>query len=108
MQHVDGFVKLGDIHHAVDATRVPDANFFCTGTHFVERLPVGRLKPGLDLSQLKACFLAGVFGEYQQIVAGRPCPTDLFFIFHGPGMYKILYATAGGSQGGRGGRPAKR
>ena len=94
MQYVDGFLELGDVHHAVDAARVPDANLSCTGTHIVERLPVGRIKPGLDLPQLEARFLAGVFWECQQIVVGRPYPTDLFFIFHTTGMYKILYAPA--------------
>jgi hypothetical protein len=101
MQYVNGLLELGDIHHAVDAVRVADANFSCTGSHIVERLPVGRLKPGLDLSQLEACFLAGIFWECQQIVVARPYPTDLFFIFHGTGMYKILYAPAGASQGVR-------
>jgi hypothetical protein len=95
MQNVDGFVELGDVHHTVDAGCVPDANLSCTGAHIVERLPVGRLKPGLDLSQLEACFLAGVFWERQQIVVGRPYPTDLFFIFHETDMYKILYTPAG-------------
>src|SRR6202035_284171 len=39
MQYIDGFLEPGDIHHAVDATRVPDANLSGTGTHIVERLP---------------------------------------------------------------------
>ena len=99
MQHVDGFLELGDIHHAVDATRIPDANFFCAGAHIVERLPVGRLKPGLDLPQLEARFLPGVCRECQQIVVGGAYPPDLFLIVHTASMYKILYAPAGASQG---------
>jgi len=61
MQYVDGLLELGDIHHTVDAARVPDANLPCTGTRIVEWLPVGRLEPGLDLPQLEARFLPGVF-----------------------------------------------
>jgi hypothetical protein len=101
MQYVDGFLKPGDVHHAVDTARVADANLACTGTHIVERLPVVRLKPGLDLPQLEARFLAGVFWECQQIVVGRPYPTNLFFIVHTAGMYTVLYAPAGASQGAR-------
>ena len=101
MQYVDGFFELGDVNHTEDAARVPDANLSCTGAHIVERLPAGRLKPGLDLPQLEASFLAGVSWECQQIVVGRPYPTDLFFIVHTTGMYKILYAPAGASQGAR-------
>jgi hypothetical protein len=26
MQYADGFLDLGDVHHTVDAARVPDAN----------------------------------------------------------------------------------
>jgi hypothetical protein len=75
--------------------------FISAATHIVERLPVGRLKPGLDLPQLEARFLPGVFWECQQIVVGRPYPTDLFFIVHTTGMYKILYQPAGAGQGVR-------
>jgi hypothetical protein len=73
----------------------------CAGTHIVERLPVGRLKAGLDLPQLEARFLPGVSWECQQIVVGRPYPTDLFFIVHTTGMYKIQYQPAGAGQGVR-------
>ena len=66
-----------------------------------ERLPVGRLKSGLDLPQLEARFLPGVSWECQQIVVGRPYPTDLFFTVHTTVMYKILYARNGVSQGVR-------
>jgi hypothetical protein len=58
MQDVDCFLKFGDVHHAVDAARVFNANLFSARTHIVERLPVGRLKPGLDLPELEPCFLA--------------------------------------------------
>ena len=61
MQYVHGFLELGDAHPTVDAARIPDANCSCTGAHIVERLPVGRHKPGLDLPQLEAGFLAGAF-----------------------------------------------
>jgi hypothetical protein len=98
MQHVGGFLELGDIHHPVDTARIPDANLSRTGTYIVERLPVCWLKPGLDLPQLETRFLTGVFWECQQIVVGRPYPTDLFFIVRST-MYKILYAFAGASQG---------
>jgi hypothetical protein len=67
MQDVDGLLELGDVDHTVDAACVPDANLSCTSTHFVERLPVGRLKPGLDLPQLEARFLPGVFWECQPV-----------------------------------------
>ena len=80
MQHIDCLLKFGDVHHAVDATRVLDADFFRAGTHTVERLPVGRLKPGLDLPQLEACFLPGILPRCPQVVVGRPNPPDLFFV----------------------------
>src|ERR1039458_10382732 len=70
--------RTGDVHHTLDAARVPYANLPYTGTHIVERLPVGRLKAGLDLPELEARFLPGVFWECQEIVVGRPYPTDLF------------------------------
>lgn len=57
---------------------VPDSNLSSTGTHIVERFPVGRLKPGLDLPQLKPRFLPGISWECQQIVLGGPHPTNLF------------------------------
>ena len=101
MQHVDAFLELGEVHHTKGPARVPDANLLCTGAHIIERLPVSRLKPGLDLPQLEARFLPGVFGECQQIIIPRPYPTDLFFIVHTASMYKILYAPAGASQGAR-------
>jgi len=101
MQHVDGFLEFGDVHHTVDAARVADANLSCAGAHVVERLRVGRLKPGLDLPQLETCFLPGVLWECQQIVIGRPYPTDLFFIDHMAVMYKMLYAPASASQEAR-------
>jgi hypothetical protein len=74
------------------ASSVPDANLSCPGTHIVERLPIGWLKPDLDLSQFETRFLPGIFWECQQIVVGGPYPTDLFFIVHTTGMYKVLYA----------------
>jgi hypothetical protein len=101
VQYVDGFLELGDVHYAVDAACVPDANLSCPGTHIVERFPVAWIKPGLDLPQLEARFFAGIFWECQQIVVGRSYPTNLLFIFHKTGMYKILYAPAGASQGAR-------
>jgi len=79
MQYVDGFLELGNVYHAVDAARVPDANLSCTGAHIVERLPVGRVKSGLDLPQLEPRFLPGVSWECQQIVVGRPYPTEICF-----------------------------
>jgi hypothetical protein len=45
VQYVDGFLEFGDVDHAVDAARIPDANLFCTGTDIVERFPVGGIKP---------------------------------------------------------------
>src|SRR5258708_34194914 len=98
MQDVDCLLKLCDVHHPVDAASVADANLSCTSTHTVEWLPIRRLKPGLDLPQFKASFLPGVFWERQQIVVGRPYPSDLFFIIHAIGMYKLLYAPSGASQ----------
>ena len=41
MQHLDGFLELGEVHHAVGAAGVPDAtdaNLSCTATHIVERV----------------------------------------------------------------------
>jgi hypothetical protein len=101
MQDVNGFLELGDVHHAVNTACLPNPNLPRARTYLVERLPVGRLKPGLDLPQLEARFLPGVFGECQQIVVGRPHPTDLFFVVYKASMYKILYAPAGASQGAR-------
>jgi hypothetical protein len=46
MQNVNGFLELGNVHHAVDAARILDANLSSTGTHLVERLSVRRLKLG--------------------------------------------------------------
>src|SRR6202035_430523 len=62
---------------------------------------IGRLKPSLDLPQLETRFLPGVFWECPQIVVGRAYPTDLFFIVHTTGMYKLLYTLWGASQGAR-------
>jgi hypothetical protein len=94
MQDVNGFLELGDVHHAVNTACLPDANFPRARAYFVERLPVGRLKPGLDLPQLEVRFLSGVFWECRQIVVGGPYPTDLFLFVHGIPMYKMLYALA--------------
>ena len=101
MQYVDGFRKLGDVHHAINTACLPDPYLPRARTYLVERLPVVWLKPRLDLPQLEARFLPGVFWECQQIVVGRPYPTNLFFIVHMTSMYKILYAPAGASQGAR-------
>ncbi len=98
MQYVYSFLKLGDIHHSKGAARLPDANLSCTSAHIFERLPIGRFKSSLDLPQLEASFLPSLFRECQQIVVGRPYPTDLFFIVRTTGMYKILYAPAGACQ----------
>ena len=38
MQHLDGFLELGEVHHAVGAAGFPDANLSCTATHIVERV----------------------------------------------------------------------
>ena len=65
-----GFLEPGEVHHTIDPARVPDANFSCSCTHIVERLRVGRLKPGLDLPQPEPRFLPGVSWECQQIVVG--------------------------------------
>jgi len=102
MQDVDGFLELGDVHHAVNAACLPDPNLLCPRTYLVERLPVRRRKPGLGSSSTGSRFLPGVFWECQQIVVGRPYPTDLFCIVHTTGMYKILYALVGASQGAQG------
>src|ERR1035441_9322928 len=59
MQYVDGFIELRDVHHTINSARVPDSNLSCTGAHIVERLPVGRLKPGLDLPQ-RICFSSSI------------------------------------------------
>ena len=96
MQDVDGFLELGDAHHAVNTACLPDTDLPRARTHVVERLPVGRIKAGLDFPQLETRLLPGVFWECQQIVVGRPYPKDLFFIFHRTSMYKILYAMAVG------------
>src|ERR1019366_5988438 len=101
MQDVDGFLELGDVHHAVNTACLPDPDLPRARTYLGERLPVVRLKPGLDLPQLEARFLPGISWECQQIVVGRPYPTNLFFIVHTASMYKILYAPAGASQRGR-------
>ena len=63
MQDVDCFLKLGDVHYAINAARVSDTNLPRTGTHIVERLPVGRIKPGLDLPQLEARLLREYFAN---------------------------------------------
>ena len=91
MQYVYGLLEPGDVHHAVDAARIPEAHLSCPCTHIFERLPVGRLKPGLDLPQFETRFLPGASWERQQIIVSGPDPTDLSFIVHATGMYKILY-----------------
>jgi hypothetical protein len=101
MQYVDGFIELSDVHHTINCARVPDSNLSRTGAHLVERLPVGRLKPSLDLPQLETRFLPGVFWESQQIVIGRPYPTDLLLMVRTIGMYTILYALRVPNQGAR-------
>ncbi len=63
MQDVDGFLELGDVHHTVNTACLPDPNLPRARTYLVERLPVGRLNPGLDLPQLETRFLPGVFWE---------------------------------------------
>jgi len=60
MQYVDGFLEFGDVHHAVSAARLPDANFSCTDAHIVKRLPIDWLKSSLNLSQLEARFLSSI------------------------------------------------
>jgi hypothetical protein len=62
------FLEFGDVHHTVDATRVLNPNLFGASSYIVERLPVGRFEPGLDLPQLEACFFARAFRKCQQIV----------------------------------------
>lgn len=92
MQNVDCFPEFGDVHHSVDATGVLDPNLFGAGTHSVERLPVGRFEPGLDLAQLEARFPARTFRKCQQIVVGRTYRPDLFLVGRRIVMYKVLYA----------------
>jgi hypothetical protein len=78
MQYVDGFLELGDVHHAVNTACLPDPNLPRARTYLVERLPVGRLKLSLDFPQLEARFLPGVSWECQQIVVGGPYPRISF------------------------------
>jgi hypothetical protein len=101
MQNVDGLVELGGVHHAVSAACLPDPNLPRARTYLVEGSPVVWPKPGLNLPPLKTRFLPGIFWECQEIVVGRPYPTDLLFIVHTTGMYKLLYARAGAGQGAR-------
>ena len=49
MQNVYRFFKFSDIHDAIGATAVFDADLFRADAHFIEWLPVGRLQPGLNL-----------------------------------------------------------
>ena len=58
MQDVDCFFELGDVHHAVDAARILDADLFSAGANNIERPPVYRIKANLDPPQLEACFVA--------------------------------------------------
>lgn len=98
MEDVDGFLELGNVHHAISTACLPDPNLPRTRTYLVEWLPVGWLKSGLDLTQLEARFLPSLFWKGQQIVVSRPYPADLFFVVHSAAMYKILYALDGASQ----------
>ena len=72
MQDVDRFLELCDIHYAVDAAPVSDANFSCPRAYFVERFPVRRIESGLYLAQLEACFPARLLRKVQKIVNEDP------------------------------------
>ena len=45
MQYINGFLELGDIHHAVDAARIPDTNLSCPSTHSLERFQSAGPRP---------------------------------------------------------------
>ena len=65
MQDVHGFLKLGDIHHAKSAIRIPDTDLPRTSAHVVEGLPVIRVETCLHLAQLETRLPAGVIRKIQ-------------------------------------------
>src|SRR6266852_1045934 len=64
MQDVDGFLELGDVHHVVNTTCLPDPNLPRARTHVVERLPVSRLKSGLDHSLRANVWCQSILSPY--------------------------------------------
>ena len=43
VQDIHCFLKLGDVHHPIDAGGVPNADFFGSRPDIIERLPVVRV-----------------------------------------------------------------
>jgi len=91
------FLELRDLHHAVDAARLPDANLSGADAHGIKWLPIYWLKPCLDLPQLETRFLPGMSWEGRQIAVGlpngpvfrRPCSR------HVEGLYALFDARQG-------------
>ncbi|MGF6903402.1 hypothetical protein P3T22_004688 [Paraburkholderia sp. GAS348] len=63
MQNVQRFHKLGDIHHAVNAVSLSDANFACSSADRIKRLLVVGVKSCLNLAKLKSGPATWLFGK---------------------------------------------
>jgi hypothetical protein len=81
MQHVDGFLELGNVQHAKDAAAVLDPDFLGTRSDINERLSIVRVQTGLYFPQLKARSSASVIRQALQVVIGGTDPANLFCIF---------------------------
>src|SRR5690349_12047796 len=82
VQHINGFDKLGDVHHAKSALLFGDANFARARADDIKRLPVVRIEPRLHLGELKASLAARFIREREQIVVAGADPANLFFQLH--------------------------
>lgn len=93
VQDIYGFLKLGDVHHPIDAAGFPNADFLGAGPDIIEWLPVVRVQPNLHFAQLKTGIAAWFVRECQQVVIGGTYPANLFFVTHHSTVYKNLYAS---------------
>jgi hypothetical protein len=96
VQDIHGFLELGDDHHPIDAAGLPNADFPGAGPDIIERLPVIRVQPNLDFTQLKTSGATWVVRESQQVIVGGTHPANLFFVAHHFIPYKNLYASRTG------------
>ena len=53
-----------------------DSDFLYTNTNSSHRLPIIRLKPGLDTTQLKSSSPARVVGKFSEFATGRSEPNQ--------------------------------
>src|ERR1700742_108508 len=82
MQNVNGFDKLGDIHHAKYTFCFVNANFARPCTDQFKGFPVVRVEPGLYFGKLKACLPPCFLWKRQKVVVAGANPANLFFSTH--------------------------